>query len=235
MAPQFSRPNRSTVTILLVAGALTLTAAPLRLIDLGSLGFYADEETSAMPARALAEGNGPRIPNGMQYRRALPLTWLNAAAARAIGTGNDVAYRLPAALLGICAVPLLFLAGCHWMGRPAGMVAGLGLAVSEWYLAFSRQSRMYVPFLAFFVAAGWAIWNWAETGRRRSLYVAIPPTLLTVTLHQLGILVVLLAGLGFGYYHFFVSAGIQAWPQLVAGCYTGRIAVAPAQRQRCIA
>ncbi len=222
-------------TVLVVA-ALTLVAAPVRLVNLGALSFYADEETSAMPARSLAEGNGARMPSGMEYRRALPLTWLNAAAARLLGVENDVAYRLPTALLGILTVPLLFLVGRSFGVARAAFLAALLLAFSEWHLVFSRQARMYVPFLLFFIAGSWAIWNWAETGKRRWLLLAIPMAAGALTLHRLGLMVTMFAFLplvlpgrtqvsiiklvtfatvvtvaGFIYHEYFVSAPYRAW------------------------
>ena len=177
----------------LVVSTLVLIAALTRLVNLGALSFYADEETSAMPARSMAEGNGPRMPTGMEYRRALPLTWANSVTARLVGVDNEVAYRLPTALLGILTVPLLF-----WVGRSLGagrvaMVAALLLAFSEWHLVFSRQARMYVPFLLFFIAAAWAIWNWSETGRRRWLLAAVPLVAGALAMHKLGLMIVMFA------------------------------------------
>jgi len=179
-------------TILLVS-ALILVAAPTRLVNLGTLSFYADEETSAMPARSLAEGDGARMPTGMEYRRALPLTWINAATARVVGTDKEVSYRLPTALLGILTVPLLFIAVRHFGISTVAFLAALLFAVSEWHLVFSRQARMYVPFLLFFIAGAWAIWNWAETGKQRWLSLAIPMAVIAVTMHQLGIMLSMFA------------------------------------------
>lgn len=179
-------------TILLVA-ALVLVAAPTRLINLGALSFYADEETSAMPARSLAEGDGARMPTGMEYRRALPLTWLNAVSARVIGLDNEVSYRLPTAVLGILTVPLLFIAVRQFGVTTVAFLGALLFAVSEWHLVFSRQARMYVPFLLFFFVGAWAIWNWAETGKHRWLALAVPMAAGAVSMHQLGIMLSMFA------------------------------------------
>jgi 4-amino-4-deoxy-L-arabinose transferase-like glycosyltransferase len=178
--------SRRKATILAVV-ALTLVAIPLRLVNLGALSFYADEETSAMPARSLAEGNGARMPTGMEYRRAIPLTWLNALSARIVGINEEVAYRLPTALFGILTVPILFLAGRSLAGGRAAFLAALLLALSEWHLAFSRQARMYVPFLMFFIPGASATWNWAETGRRRWLLLAVVMAAGALSMHLLGV------------------------------------------------
>ena len=223
-------------TVLIVA-VLILVAAPVRLVNLGALSFYADEETSAMPALSLAEGNGARMPSGMEYRRALPLTWLNAATARLVGLDSDVAYRIPTALLGILTVPLLFLAGRTFGTARAAFIAALLLAFSEWHLVFSRQSRMYVPFLFFFIAGAWAIWNWGASGKRGWLLFAIPMAAGAVAMHRLGLMVTMFAvlplvlpgrtqvsivklltfavvvvGVGWIYHEYFVNAPYRAWP-----------------------
>jgi 4-amino-4-deoxy-L-arabinose transferase-like glycosyltransferase len=223
-------------TVLVVA-VLILAATPVRLVNLGALSFYGDEETSAMPALSFAEGNGSRMPSGMEYRRALPLTWLNAATARFLGLDSELAYRLPTALLGILTVPLLFLAGRSFGTARAAFIAALLLAFSEWHLVFSRQARMYVPFLFFFIAGAWAIWNWATTGKRGWLLFAIPMAAGAVTMHRLGLMVTMFALLplvlpgrtqlsivklvtfaaivtvvGSIYHEYFVNAPYRAWP-----------------------
>jgi hypothetical protein len=179
-------------TILLVS-TLILVAAPTRLLNLGALSFYADEETSAIPARSFAEGNGARMPTGMEYRRALPLTWLNAASARVVGLDNEVSYRLPTAVLGILTVPFLFIAVRRFGLTTVAFLTALLFAVSEWHLVFSRQARMYVPFLLFFTVGAWAIWNWAETGKHRWLVLAVPMAAGAVSMHQLGVMLSMFA------------------------------------------
>ncbi|HEX6938519.1 MAG TPA: glycosyltransferase family 39 protein [Longimicrobiales bacterium] len=179
--------------LLLGALLLTLAAAPPRWANLGTLGFYADEETTAFPARALAEGRGIRMPSGMPYLRAVPLTWLNAASARILGADAEVAYRVPTALIGTLTVPLLFLAGARMVGPAAAFVAALLLAGSEWHIVFSRQARMYAPMMGFVIAAAAAIGAWAERGRRRELALAFALFAAAVSLHALAALVLVFA------------------------------------------
>ncbi len=161
--------RRGTVALL---AALTLVAAVPRFANLGALSFYADEETTAFPARSVADGGGPAMPTGMSYRRALPLTYVTAASARFFGVDDEAAYRIPVALFGTLTVPLLFLIGRHLVGGPAAFVAALMLALSEWHLVFSRQARMYAPFVFFFLAAVGTTWLWAERTKLRYLVAA---------------------------------------------------------------
>jgi hypothetical protein len=124
----------------------------------------------------------------MEYRRALPLTWLNAASAAIIGIDDEAAYRLPSALFGAAAVPLLFLFGRRLVGTPgAALAAGL-LALSEWHLVFSRQARMYAPFMLFFFIAVYGVWRWGVTGKIRDLALGLFGYTVAVALHMIGML-----------------------------------------------
>ncbi len=219
-----------------IAIALTLVAAGPRFYRLGALGFYGDEDLSVLAARAVVDGQGSRMPSGMPYRRALPLTWLTALSAHLVGEDREAAYRLPAAVLGALTIPALFLIGSRLFGTATGVVAALMLALSEWHIVFSRQARMYAPFLLFFLIACWAISRWTVTNRRRDLVVSVLFFSLAVLLHEFGIFAVLfallplvfprhlavarvkllcfaiLAGLAAGAYNRFTAAPFTAWP-----------------------
>jgi uncharacterized membrane protein len=129
----------------------------------------------------------------MSYRRALPLTWILAGSARLFGVEKDVSYRIPVALFGTLTVPLLFLIGRQLVGTSAALVAALMLALSEWHLVFSRQARMYVPFLFFFLAAVGATWLWAERNRLRDLVLAAAMSGASAVMHVVTVLAAPLA------------------------------------------
>lgn len=172
-----------------VAVSLLAVALALRLPGLGNLSLYGDEDLSMLAAAATVETGNPVLPSGMEYRRGLPLTWLNAISIRALGDAGELSVRLPTALMGALTVPVLFLFGRRWIGFSGGLVAALLMAFSEWHIAFSRYSRMYVPLLFFLILATWAYWNWTTGGRRRDLLYALAATAPVLALHQLGIVV----------------------------------------------
>jgi len=164
--------------------ALTAVAVAVRLYDLGALGFFGDEETTAFAARALAEGRGSEMPSGMPYRRALPFTWLNAVSASLFGLDGEFAYRVPAALMGALTVPLLYFVTASIAGPGAGLFAALLLALSGWHLVWSRMARMYAPVLLVALAFFYFIWSWQRSGRGRELAAAFLLYLLAVFLHS---------------------------------------------------
>jgi 4-amino-4-deoxy-L-arabinose transferase-like glycosyltransferase len=180
---RFDRKRGRTLLILAVV-VLTAGGAALRLYDLGSLGFFGDEETTAFAARSLAEGQGSAMPSGMPYRRALPYTWLNAVSAARFGLDEEIGYRVPAAVIGAATIPLIYLAGAAIAGPMAGLTAALLLATSGWHLVWSRTARMYVPALFAALAFFWLAWRWQLRGRWRDLMGAFGIYLLAVFLHS---------------------------------------------------
>jgi 4-amino-4-deoxy-L-arabinose transferase-like glycosyltransferase len=179
--------------ILVITIVLTLIAAVPRFYGLGALGFYGDEETTALPARALAEGHGPTMPTGMPYYRALPLTWTNALLAEHMGLDRELSYRLSSAVLGTLTIPLLFLLAGPFVGWRIAALASVLLALSEWHIAVSREARMYGPFLFFYLGTAFATWRWATTGKNFKLVIAGVSFAVAVSLHQLGMLAVVFA------------------------------------------
>ena len=173
--------------LLLLALLLTLIAALPRLYNLGELGFYMDEETTAFASRSMAEGMHPQMPSGMPYHRAILHSWMNALSAKAFGLDNEFSYRLPAAIFGILTIPLLFLLARPYVGTPAAFLVALLLALSEWHIFTSRQARMYAPFLFFYIASVFSILRWAQSDRNGHLVLAIVLFALSASLHQFGI------------------------------------------------
>ena len=104
------------------------------------------------------------------YRRALPYTWTAAAAARWLGVDHVSAYRIPAAFFGVLTIPLLFIMGRRLVGVAPALTAATLLTFSERHIAFSRERRMYVPFLFFYLAAAWAFWGWSRSQRRVAVW-----------------------------------------------------------------
>ena len=185
------RGTESRGRIVLIVLLLTLVAALPRLHDLGKLGFYGDEETTAMPALAVLQGKDAVMPSGMHYYRALPQTWLNALSARIFGEDKEFSYRLPAAIFGILTVPLLFFCARPFAGVTAAALAALLLGLSEWHILTSREARMYAPFLFFYLATAFSALRWAGSGRLRDLLLALTLYVITVSLHTLGMLAAL--------------------------------------------
>jgi 4-amino-4-deoxy-L-arabinose transferase-like glycosyltransferase len=186
-------PLAKSYQTFLVVLVLTIIAALSRFNELGSLGFYGDEETTAFPARSLSQGNGTNMPSGMPYYRALPLTMFNALSARVFGPNEELSYRLPSALFGTLTVPLLFLLTRPLLGTATALVAAVMLSFSEWHIITSREARMYSPFLFAYMFTAFSLWHWATSNKNNYFFLAAVLFLLTVSLHTLGIFAIMFA------------------------------------------
>ena len=183
-----NRPTPPSRTILL-AGLLTLLAAVPRLVNLDRLSFFADEDLSALVTQSVARGEGGYLPSGFEYRRARPFTEAMALSERLFGGEREWVYRLPAAILGILTIPVLFLFGRSLVGEGAAVVAALLLGLSDWHVGFSRQARMYAPLVLVVFLATWALWSWCRSGRWRELAAGLAVSILAAFLHRGGMMI----------------------------------------------
>lgn len=119
--------------------AITGFAAVLRLWDLTVLpfGFHNDEGNVTLDAqRVLDEGwIGPYSPRALGYP--IAFNYFVAPFLAVFGWGV-LAVRLPAAITGIAAIPLMYLVARNAAGWRAGLCAAVLLSVSLWHLQLSR-------------------------------------------------------------------------------------------------
>lgn len=81
------------------------------------------------------------------------------------------ALRLPAALLGIASIPLLYLVGTTVTSRLEAAAATSILSVSYHHIWFSQNARGYTLLLVCALLATWALIRWLDSGRRLFLLV----------------------------------------------------------------
>jgi mannosyltransferase len=132
--------------------AIVLVAAALRLPTLGVQSLWFDEaatwgqvnDSFAEIIYRTSADNYPPLYN--------ILAWL---LVQVLGDAEWV-LRLPAALLAIANVPLLYLLGRRIAGPSVGLLAAALLALSAYHVWYSQEARMY-SLLAFAATAyGWA-------------------------------------------------------------------------------
>ncbi len=90
--------------------------------------------------------------------------WLQVASVKLLGFSSTT-LKLPEALAGIAAVPLLFAAVRRMWSTAAGLVAALALAVLPVEVITSRSDTMDGVMMALIVLALWLIVRACETGR----------------------------------------------------------------------
>lgn len=131
-----SDEGRPVAAFLLPLLLVVLLAAGLRLFHLAHQGFWLDEVStvntvrSAVPSLTMSDSTPPLYYMIMSW-------WMRAVPE------SEAAARLPSALFGIAAVPLLFFLGRRLFGTRAGLIAALLLAASPFHVHYSQEARAY--------------------------------------------------------------------------------------------
>src|SRR5438552_15896805 len=94
--------------------------------------------------------------------------WLQVASVKLLGF-NSLALKLPEALAGTAAVPLLYDLVRRMFGRGAGLASALALAVLPVTVLTSRSDTMDTVMMLCLIAAAWLVVRSAQTGRARFL------------------------------------------------------------------
>jgi 4-amino-4-deoxy-L-arabinose transferase-like glycosyltransferase len=148
-------------------GLITAGAAVLRLIHLGKVApdpFY----DAAVRSMTLSWHNfffGAFEPGGSVSIDKPPVDlWLQVASVKLLGF-SSTALKLPEALAGTAAVPLLFAAVRRMWSAPAALAAALALAVLPVEVLTSRSDTMDGVMMALIVLALWLIVRACESDR----------------------------------------------------------------------
>jgi hypothetical protein len=158
-----------------------------RFPGLGDLSLYGDEEHTMLAVQAILADGVPHMPSGMGYWRAVPYSYMATGSALIFGV-NELAIRVPSAVLGLIALPVFYALARRHIGWLSGLMATWLLVCSAWHIDISREGRMYSAFLTFFLIS----LLWFEKGfiDKNPLYriLALVGAVLTVTSHELSIL-----------------------------------------------
>ncbi len=150
---QFFAAHPLAIDVALVA-AVTLVAALLRLIRLGDIpyGVHPDEAQIGLDAFRISRDHWI----GVYSHAALGVPTLNAYIDwPGIWLLGHTAFslRLPLALVGLAAVPLLYVLVRVAYGRLEAFFAALLLGVSYWHLFYSRVAHSSISYPTIMLAA----------------------------------------------------------------------------------
>jgi len=152
--------------------ALVVVAGTLRLVFLGDIpyGVHSDEAQVGTDAQRILRGDLLGVythaalgqPSGHAYLTT-PLIWLFGH--------NALALRLPLALVGLAAVPLLYGFVRTAFGRAEAFFASAMLAVSYWHLLYSRVAHWSISYGTVILAVLLCLML-GRNRRRRAWFVA---------------------------------------------------------------
>ncbi|HKS21794.1 MAG TPA: glycosyltransferase family 39 protein [Thermoanaerobaculia bacterium] len=135
--------------------SVVAVAAFLRFDKLGAPSYWLDEILGDMLTTHHAHGPWWHWITGLEREHG-PLYYAAQLAARALGR-DEFAGRLPAALFGLAAIPLIFLAARALGGWAAGIAAAIVLAVSPLHVYYSREARPYALLMLLTAVLLWAL------------------------------------------------------------------------------
>jgi len=166
------KTRTSSVMHWVLVALVICIAAFFRLYNLGLQSFWVDEVNPYFAAQSVLKGEGLYMPSGFPYGRAPVYTYSVALFSKILGPG-EVATRLPAAIMGIAVVLLVYLIGRAMFGRDVALVAALLLAFSHFAVGWSRTAKMYTLLQMLTMAAAYAFLRGFEPdpGRKRRFIV----------------------------------------------------------------
>src|SRR3954449_3893064 len=157
-----------------LAGLLVL-AALLNLWALSRNGWANDCYSAAVRSMTTSWHNflfGAFDQAGVMTVDKPPLAlWVQALSAKAFGF-SSLSMLVPQALMGVAAVALTYDLTRRVFGRPAGVVAGLVLALTPISVAISRHNNPDALLVLCCVAALWSVGRGLADGRTRWMVLA---------------------------------------------------------------
>jgi 4-amino-4-deoxy-L-arabinose transferase-like glycosyltransferase len=167
-------PRPANLAALVALAAITAGAAALRLSSLRAVApdpFY-DAAVRSMSQSLHNFFFGAYEPGGSVSIDKPPIDlWLQVASVKLFGFG-PVALKLPQAISGTLAVPLLYDAVRRVFGTLAGLASALVLAVLPIAVLTARSDTMDSVMMLLSVAAFWLLVRFAADRRDRWLYLA---------------------------------------------------------------
>lgn len=136
----------------------------LRLYKLGSESLWFDELLQLDIAQGPLAGILPQLPR----HTAVPLDYLISHFWLLLGRQDDWV-RLPAVVFGTLTLPVAYQLGRRLLGRRDGLLLMALLSLSPFHVHYSQETRPYALVVLGVFLAGYALWQFRATGRRRYL------------------------------------------------------------------
>jgi tetratricopeptide (TPR) repeat protein/predicted membrane-bound mannosyltransferase len=167
---------------LLLAGVILLGTV-LRFCSLGAKSLWGDEINTAVlfVQMPLTYSLTHLHPNNHTLYTLL-------AHLLTLGGISEFLLRIPAAMLGIAAIPTLYQLGRIAFGSTTGLIAAFLVAISPYHLWFSQEARGYTGVVLFSALSLYFLFQAARLGRRRYFVGFVLTTALALYVHLFAIL-----------------------------------------------
>jgi 4-amino-4-deoxy-L-arabinose transferase-like glycosyltransferase len=149
---------------ILVLAVLTLAGAGLRLFHLGAKSLWQDEPAMV----AIARMSLPHFVRVWWYGEASFQSVYFLLMRGWIHLGSSEAWiRLPAALFGIAAIPLIYLVARKLVGSRPALASAALLAFSSTHVYYSQEARTYTMTILLVLLSSWFFVQAVEQGREK--------------------------------------------------------------------
>ncbi len=152
----------------LLLGAITLLAGVMRFYKLGEWSYWIDEIFTIN--RAQIHFSDPLfVIRNLPTSLWLPVSVIFTAVSLAAAGVSEWSARLPAAVIGILSIPVLYFPVRKLAGTATALIFTLLLAISPWHLFWSQNARFYTGLMLFYTLAGFAFFYAFEQNRPKYL------------------------------------------------------------------
>jgi mannosyltransferase len=195
--PGAPRPAPSRPVAVAVVVVLMLLAAGLRLYGIGRQSLWVDEGYTAYLARLTPVGY---VENVLHTVRNIlpPLYFALLHYWTALVGSSETTLRLPSAVAGVLAVPVLYALVSRCFDRTAGLLAATALTLSVFHLHYSQEARMYELLALLSLVSLYLLVRLVQQGRPWQLVALAVTDALVVYTHHYGVLLLVAEGAWIG-------------------------------------
>jgi mannosyltransferase len=148
---------------------ITLLAAGLRFSKLGEWSFWIDEIFTINRATIIygsLESTLQNLPPNINW---IPISTILTAQMLNILGVNEWSARLPAVLIGIISIPIVYSVAKRLFNGWVGLIATGLLTFSTWHIFWSQNARFYTSLMLFYFLAAVAFYFFIERGHLKYL------------------------------------------------------------------
>lgn len=198
------QPTRRQAAVALAA--IVVVAGLLRLPTLDAQSLWSDETATWAQSSGSFADIFPRTARDNYPPLYNILAWLSIQIFGDAGW----ALRLPAALVGVGSVALIYPLAARLGGRSAGLLAALMLCLSGFHIWYSQEARTYTLLGAAAMAHAWALLIFVESRRWPAIVLTFLSGLALVYTHPFGALTWIALAVGAAW----MLVAVRDWPGL---------------------
>jgi len=223
--------RKTSSYFLAVSVLITILGAVIRLADLSHDSLWFDE---IMTRHTAVQGSGSAAA-AMDVRDHLPLLYALVATVLRVLPEHEFTLRLPSAVAGILAVPLLITFGRSTRLPRAGLWSALLLAIAPFHVRYSLEARHYALLLFFSLLSLYWLYRALRHNRQRDWLIFALATAINLMTHYSAWLLLAGEGLLIVLWAVFMTRrrGLAAlWPTVPAALILGIVLLALMPRAR---